>query len=63
MQAVSTISTNTLTYENARDENAISSLDIDESTSQENAQGESRIADNPPALVRVAQWLPAGKQH
>jgi len=55
MQAVSAISTNTLTYEDASGENFISSLDIIQSPSHENAQGESRIADNPPALVRVAQ--------
>lgn len=55
VQAISAVSTDTLTYENASGENIISSLDIFESPSQENAQGESRIADNPPALVRVAQ--------
>ena len=63
VQAVSAISTDTLTYGNASGGDVISSLDIFDSPSQESVRGESRIADNAPALVRVAQPLPAGKQH
>lgn len=59
VQTISAVSTDTLTYENASDENVISSSDIVGSQLQKNAQGESRIADNPPALVRVPQWLHA----
>jgi hypothetical protein len=64
VQAISAVSTDTLTYENASDENPISNIDIGGSQLQKNAQGESRIAGNPPAMVGVVpQWLPAGKQH
>jgi hypothetical protein len=55
VQVVPAISIDTLTYGNSSGENVISSLDIFDSQSQENARGESRIADNAPVVVRAAQ--------
>lgn len=63
VQALSPISAENLAYENESAENVISSLDIFDSQSLETAPGESRSADNAPALVRVAQRLPSRKQH
>jgi hypothetical protein len=61
-QAVSAISSTTLTYENASVETLFSNIDILGLQSQENARGKSRAAGTTLALFRVAQPFTAGEQ-
>jgi hypothetical protein len=61
-QAVSAISSTTLTCKTASFENLFSNIDILGLQSQENARGKSTAAGTTLALVRVAQPFTAGEQ-